>query len=193
MTEAGIFLFKTVLGIFSLAFLLRFYLQVVRATPHNLLRMFVIAITDFAVVPARRFVPGWRSYDLSTFVLALVAETLLLTLVFILNGFDLKASAFTSILAIICLSAVSLAKMFVYIIIVVTFAQAILSWVNPYSPIMSLLAAMSSPFLDVFRKRFRPVGGVDLSPLFLLILCQLILIWPINAAHKAILLTLSVS
>jgi YggT family protein len=193
MTEAGIFLFKTVLGIFSLAFLLRFYLQVVRATPHNPLSVFVIAITDFAVVPTRRFVPGWRGYDLSTFLLALIAETVLLSLVLILNGIDLKTSTLTTIFAIVCLSFVSLAKMFVYIIIVVTFVQAILSWVNPYSPIMSLLAAMSSPFLDIFRRRFNPVGGVDLSPLFLLILCQLLLIWPINSAYNAILLVLSVS
>jgi YggT family protein len=191
MTEAGIFLFKTVTGIFSLAFLLRFYLQVVRATPHNPLSVFVIAITDFAVVPTRRFVPGWRGYDLSTFLLALIAEALLLSLTLILNGIDLKTSTFTTILAIVCLSSVSLAKMFVYIIIVATFVQAILSWVNPYSPIMSLLAAMSSPFLDIFRRRFNPVGGVDLSPLFLLILCQLILIWPINSAYNAILLVLS--
>ncbi|HAT51856.1 MAG TPA: YggT family protein, partial [Betaproteobacteria bacterium] len=41
------------------------------------------------------------------------------------------------------------------------------------------------------RRRFNPVGGVDLSPLFLLILCQLILIWPINSAYNAILLVLS--
>ena len=193
MTEAGIFLFKTVMGIFSLAFLLRFYLQVVRATPHNPLSVFVIAITDFAVLPTRRFVPGWRGYDLSTLLLALIAETLLLCLVLILNGIDLKTSTFTTIFAIVCLSSVSLAKMFVYIIIVVTFVQAILSWVNPYSPIMSLLAAMSSPFLDIFRRRFNSVGGVDLSPLFLLILCQLLLIWPINSAYNAILLVLSMS
>jgi YggT family protein len=165
----------------------------VRATPHNPLSVFVIAITDFAVVPTRRFVPGWRGYDLSTFLLALIAETLLLSLVLILNGIDLKTSTLTTIFAIVCLSFVSLAKMFVYIIIVVTFVQAILSWVNPYSPIMSLLAAMSSPFLDIFRRRFNPVGGVDLSPLFLLILCQLLLIWPINSAYNAILLVLSVS
>lgn len=191
MTEAVIFLFKSILGIFSLAFLLRFYLQVVRATPHNPLSVFVVAITDFAAVPTRRFVPSWRGYDLSALLLALMTETLLLSMVFILNGMDLQTSTFSTILAIICLSLVSLVKMFVYIIIIVTFAQAILSWVNPYSPVMSLLVTMSSPFLDFFRRRFKPVGGVDLSPLFLLILCQLILVWPINTAHNAILLALS--
>ncbi len=193
MIEVGIFLLKTVLGILSLAFLLRFYLQVVRATPRNPLSIFVCAITDFAVIPARRFVPGWRGYDLSTFLLALLTEMLLLSMIFILSGMDLKTSALTTVLAISCLSAVSLAKMFVYIIIVVTFAQAILSWVNPYSPIMSLLTAMSSPFLDIFRRRFNPVGGVDLSLLFLLVTCQIFLIWPISALNHSLMVFLAAS
>jgi YggT family protein len=83
--------------------------------------------------------------------------------------------------------------MFVYIVIVVTFAQAILSWVNPYSPIMTLLTVMTSPFLNIFRNRVRLIGGVDLSPLFLLLFCQLILIWPVNALNKAMLVLLSAS
>ena len=118
---------------------------------------------------------------------------LLLSMIFILSGMDLKTSALTTVLAISCLSAVSLAKMFVYIIIVVTFAQAILSWVNPYSPIMSLLTAMSSPFLDIFRRRFNPVGGVDLSLLFLLVTCQIFLIWPISALNHSLMVFLTAS
>ena len=193
MIEAGFFLFKTVLGIFSLAFLLRFYLQIVRATPGNPLSIFVCAITDFAVIPTRRYVPGWLGYDLSTFLLALLTEMLLLSLILILSGIDFKTSSLMTALTIFCLSSVSLAKMFVYIIIMVTFAQAILSWVNPYSPIISLLAAMSSPFLDIFRRRFKPVGGVDLSPLFLLVTCQIFLIWPISAMSHSLQLFLSTS
>ncbi|MDA1331475.1 MAG: YggT family protein [Proteobacteria bacterium] len=193
MIEAAIFLLKTVLGIFSLAFLLRFYLQIVRATPRNPLSIFVCAITDFAVIPARRFVPVWRGYDLSTFLLALLTEMLMLSMILILSGIDLKPSTLTSALAIFSLSVVSLAEMFVYIIIVVTFAQVILSWVNPYSPIVPLLTAMSSPFLDIFRRRFNPVGGVDLSPLFLLVTCQIFLIWPISKLYHSLLLFLGAS
>ncbi len=187
MIDALFFLVKTGLSVFSLAFLLRFYLQVVRATLNNPLSIFVHAITDFAVVPVRRFVPSWRNYDLSTLVLALICEILMLSFVLMMSNGNLQGTAFNILLAVVSLSFLSLIKMFVYIVIVVTFAQAILSWVNPYSPIMTLLTVMVSPFLNIFRNRVRLIGGVDLSPLFLLVFCQLILIWPVNALNKIML------
>ena len=186
MAEAAIFLLKTVLGILSLAFVLRFYLQLVRATPRNPLSAFVYAITDFLVVPARRFIPGLFGYDLSTLILALITEMLLLIMVLILTGANLQTFSLMTILGIFCLSSIALLKTFIYIVIVVTFAQAILSWVNPYSPVMPLLAAMSSPFLDVIRRRLQPIGGVDLSPLVLLVVCQLILTWPIESLYRSV-------
>jgi len=186
MAEAAIFLLKTVLGILSLAFVLRFYLQLVRATPRNPLSAFVYAITDFLVVPARRFIPGLFGYDLSTLILALITEMLLLIMVLILTGAHLQTFSLMTILGIFCLSSIALLKTFIYIVIVVTFAQAILSWVNPYSPVMPLLAAMSSPFLDVIRRRLQPIGGVDLSPLVLLVVCQLILTWPIESLYRSV-------
>ena len=191
MIDALFFMVKTGLSVFSLVFLLRFYLQVVRATLNNPLSIFVRAITDFAVVPVRRFVPSWRSYDLSTLGLALICEILMLSFVLMMSNINLPGITFNILLAVVSLSFISLIKMFVYIVIVVTFAQAILSWVNPYSPIMTLLTVMTSPFLNIFRNRVRLIGGVDLSPLFLLLFCQLILIWPVNALNKAMLVLLS--
>ena len=193
MIEALFFMVKTGLSVFSLVFLLRFYLQVVRATLNNPLSIFVRAITDFAVVPVRRFVPSWRNYDLSTLGLALICEILMLSFVLMMSNINLPGITFNILLAVVSLSFISLIKMFVYIVIVVTFAQAILSWVNPYSPIMTLLTVMTSPFLNIFRNRVRLIGGVDLSPLFLLVFCQLILIWPVNALNKAMLVLLSAS
>lgn len=191
MIDALFFMVKTGLSVFSLVFLLRFYLQVVRATLNNPLSIFVRAITDFAVVPVRRFVPSWRNYDLSTLGLALICEILMLSFVLMMSNINLPGITFNIFLAVVSLSFISLIKMFVYIVIVVTFAQAILSWVNPYSPIMTLLTVMTSPFLNIFRNRVRLIGGVDLSPLFLLLFCQLILIWPVNALNKAMLVLLS--
>ncbi|MBT6530381.1 MAG: YggT family protein [Betaproteobacteria bacterium] len=193
MIEALFFMVKTGLSVFSLVFLLRFYLQVVRATLNNPLSIFVRAITDFAVVPVRRFVPSWRNYDLSTLGLALICEILMLSFVLMMSNINLPGITFNILLAVVSLSFISLIKMFVYIVIVVTFAQAILSWVNPYSPIMTLLTVMTSPFLNIFRNRVRLIGGVDLSPLFLLLFCQLILIWPVNALNKAMLVLRSAS
>jgi YggT family protein len=64
--------------------------------------------------------------------------------------------------------------------------QAVLTWVNPYSPVMPLLNSLSRPFLRVFRRFVPPIGNVDLSPLFVVIACQLLLMLPIALAEGAI-------
>jgi len=53
--------------------------------------------------------------------------------------------------------------------------QAVLSWFNPYSPLAPTLDSVTRPFLGVIRKRLPPIGSVDLSPLFVLIVIQLLL------------------
>ncbi|MGH8719660.1 MAG: YggT family protein, partial [Burkholderiales bacterium] len=64
--------------------------------------------------------------------------------------------------------------------------QAILSWVNPYSPIAPVLDAMTRPFLRPIQQRVPMVGNVDLSPLIILVVCQLILIVPVAALESAV-------
>ena len=64
------------------------------------------------------------------------------------------------------------------------FAQAILSWVNPYTPLAPLLAAITQRFLRPLRRIVPLVGNVDLSPLLLLVICQIILLVPVGDAGK---------
>jgi YggT family protein len=60
-------------------------------------------------------------------------------------------------------------------LIIAVIIQAVLTWVSPYSPAMPLLNSLTRPFLRVFQRRIPPIGNVDLSPLFLLVVCQLLL------------------
>jgi YggT family protein len=58
--------------------------------------------------------------------------------------------------------------------------QAILSWFAPHGPMAGALNALTFRFLRPFRKLIPPIGGqVDLSPLFVIVLCQLVLLLPI--------------
>jgi YggT family protein len=50
-----------------------------------------------------------------------------------------------------------------------------LSWINPYSPVAPLFNALVQPMLAPFRRRIPTVGGVDVSPLLVLLLLQVIL------------------
>jgi YggT family protein len=179
LNQAAIFLVETVVGLFSLALLLRFYLQVVRAPYRNPVSQFLCALTDFAVIRARRVVPGLWGVDLASLVLAWLCEVLLLFAVLALRGMDAGSTTGTVIVAIVVLAAVKIVKMSIYILMVAVIVQAILSWVNPYSPIGPLLNSLTQPFLRPLQKRVPMVANVDLSPLVLIIALQLILMLPV--------------
>jgi len=183
MNQALIFLLETFLGLFSLALLLRFFLQVVRAPARNPLSHFVAALTDFLVRPARRIIPGLWGYDLSSLVLAWLVELTRVCAVLFVKGYPFSAPAGLMLLGLFALSAINLLKTSIYIVLVSTLVQAVLSWINPYTPVAPILNAMTRPFLGVFRRRIPPIGGVDLSPLFVLVVCQVLLMWPVAALY----------
>lgn len=169
-----IFLINTILGLFSLALLLRFYFQLLRVPYYNNISQFLIAVTDFLVRPARRVIPGWKGLDMSTLILAWLAECTILVVGFVVLGYDFGANP-GGLGIIALLGIVQIIKTTLYIVLFMIIAQAIISWVNPYSPIAPLLNTFTQPFLAIFRRRIPPIANVDLSPLFALIIIQLLL------------------
>ena len=170
-----IFLVDTILGLFSLALLLRFYFQLLRVPYYNSVSQFLIAVTDFIVRPARRFIPGWAGIDLSTLVLAWLLECIIIASMYMVQGYDFEINIVTSLGVMGLLGIVEIIKTTLYIVLMMIIMQAVLSWVNPHSPLAPLLDSFTRPFLAVFRKRIPPVANVDLSPLFVLILIQVLL------------------
>ncbi|MBI1965715.1 MAG: YggT family protein [Betaproteobacteria bacterium] len=179
LSGALIFLVNTVFGLFTVALLLRFYLQWARASYRNPVSEFLGALTDFMVRPARRVIPGWWGLDLASLVLAWLAQMLELIIVMQIRGYTPDSLAGTAFAALILMAAVMLAKIGLYIVMVAVIVQAVLTWFNPYSPLMPLLNGMTRPFLRVFQRLVPPVGNVDLSPLFVIVVIQLLLMLPV--------------
>jgi YggT family protein len=71
-----------------------------------------------------------------------------------------------------------------YILIGFIVLQAILSWVNPFSPLAPVFYALSRPILGPFQKIIPPFSGIDLSPMAALIVVQLLLIAPVTALER---------
>jgi YggT family protein len=179
LTDALVFLIKTVLGLFTMALLLRFYIQWARTAYRNPLSDFLAALTDFIVKPARRLVPGLWGLDLATLVVAWAVQLLELALVQQLAGPPSTAPAGAVAAGLALLSLVMLAKLFLYILIAVVVCQVVVSWINPHTPVAPLLNSMTRPFLRPLQRRVPSVANVDLSPLILIIVCQLLLMLPI--------------
>lgn len=175
LRQALQFLLETFFGLFALALLLRFHIQWLRAPIRNPLSQFLAALTNWIVVPARRIIPGLWGLDLATLVLAWLTEITLLVVIYWLLGAGPGPAVGASALAMGFLAAIQLVKLSLWMLIIAVIIQAVLTWVGPYSPAMPLLNSLTRPFLRVFQRRIPPIGNVDLSPLFLLVVCQLML------------------
>jgi len=185
-TNALIFLVNTVFGLFVVVLLLRFYLQWVRAPYRNPLSMFLQALTDFMVRPARQIVPGLWGLDLATLALAWLVQLVEVLLVLQIKGYGLGPAAGQAFAAAALLALVLLVKIGLYIVAVAVIVQVVLSWLGPYSPLMPLANSMTRPFLRIFQRRIPPIGNVDLSPLFALVVIQLLLMLPVAWLEAAV-------
>jgi YggT family protein len=185
LDQALRFVLDVVFGLFTYAFLLRFLMQWQRAPFRNPLSQAILALTDWAVKPLRRVLPGFRGVDWSTLVLAYVAQFLwLLATTLLLAGGPWTGGAF-ALLAV--MAVIELIKTTIWLLIIVVIVQAVLSWVAPDGPLAGLLNALTFRFLAPIRRVVPPIGGtLDLSPLILIVILQLILMLPMRWLEAAI-------
>jgi YggT family protein len=179
LIQTLIFLVTTVGDLFVLALLLRFVLQAMRAPARNPLSHFLAALTDFIVRPVRRVIPGWWGLDVATLLLAWLAALIELCIVLMIKGYDLSSASGMAGVALAALAALTLVRLAIYIVMVAVIAQAVLSWVQPYNALSPMLGSVTRPFLRPFQKRIPPVANFDLSPFFVVIICQLLLTVPL--------------
>ena len=186
MNEALLLILNTVFGLFTYTFLLRFLMQWQRAPFRNPIGQAVAALTDWAVKPLRRVLPGFKGQDTSTLVLSWAAQFLWLiaTSVVINRAFP----GGSVLLALALIAPIELIKAFLWILIVAVIIQAVLSWFGPEGPLAGFLNAMTFRFLAPIRRLIPPIGGtLDLSPLILIVLIQLVLMVPVPWVEGAVL------
>jgi len=181
------FLLQTLGNLFVIAVLLRFMMQLFRVPFRNPFAQFIVALTDFAVKPLRRVVPGAFGLDWACLVLAWLVEVLVVASGYWLDGFPFGLAGSQVWLVMMGLGLVRLLSLAVYMVIGLTLVRAVLSWVNTNSPLMPVVYELSEPFLRPLRRIVPMVSNVDLTPLVLFILCQLVLMVPIFALERALL------
>jgi YggT family protein len=169
------FLIDVVFGLFTYALLMRFVMQWLRAPFRNPLGQAVIALTDWIVKPLRRVLSGWKGIDWASLVALLLFQFFWLFTLYVAfgGGFALLGPGLPFLLVATLLAVF---KAMLWLLIVVVFAQAILSWVAPDGPLSGTLNALTFPFLRPIRRVLPPLGGtLDLSPLVVIVAAQLAL------------------
>ncbi|MDD5058931.1 MAG: YggT family protein [Sideroxydans sp.] len=183
LAEAVSFLIDALIQPFAAVLLFRFHAVWLKAPMRNPVGEFLMALTDFIVLRTRRYVPSAWGFDTSTLLLAFAAEFLYLTILLWTQGYGFESFPLTGLLA---WTAIKLLKISVYLLIATLLAEAVLSWVNPHTPLAPMLFAVNRPFLQPLRNAIPPVGRVDLSVLVLFLILQLILIVPIDGTERAV-------
>jgi YggT family protein len=175
--QALIYVLDTVLSLFVLAVLTRFYAQALRAPFRNPIADFVVSLTDFAVKPMRKVIPSAMGLDTASLLVAWIAEIVLQVVIYALvSPQALLSPGFWP--TILILALFKLLKLSIYLLMGVVIIQAVLSWFSPYHPIRPFFDALSRPFLRPIQRIVPLVGNVDLSPLVLWIALQVLLMGP---------------
>jgi YggT family protein len=175
--QAVFFLINAGVSFFCTLLLLRFMMQMARVSFAGQLGDFVVKLTNWAVKPMRRILPGFGGVDWASIIAALWLQLIYAALVISVSQVELSADAFGMILMILMLAISGLLRLAIYIMMGGIILQAVLSWVNPYSPIAPTVNQLVRPVLDPIRRFVPLVSGIDLSPLVAILLLQVVLMF----------------
>lgn len=186
LAQPAIFLVKVLFGLYATLVVLRFLLQMVRADFYNPLSQFIVKATKPPLNPLRRIIPGVSGIDIASLVLAWFVITLEQLAILALAGTGFQPAG-AALLAI-----PELLTLFINVFLFAILIQVIISWINPgsYNPAISLIHSLTEPLLAPVRRRMPNIGGLDLSPMVVmlgLVLLEMLLIPPLKAVIAQIL------
>lgn len=183
--NASIFLIDLLFGLYIIAIMLRFILQIVRADFYNPLSRAIVSVTNPALQPMRRYFPALGTIDSASILLMLGLQLLSSYLVFSLLGYR---PGFYSLL----LSAIAeLIGTGIYLFMAAIFIKIVFSWVAPgtYSPVVGIIDSITEPLLRPARRILPPKAGIDFSPMLVVIglmLGLMLIVAPLGDLAKAL-------
>ena len=167
--HAATFLIETLFGLYILIVMLRLLLQWARADFYNPLSQFIVKATQPVLAPMRGTLPAVAGVDLACVMLLVVLQLGELWLITGILGQRATVGA------LLVLSVAELLQLAIYVFLFSILIQVIMSWINPgsYNPVLSVLYSLNEPLLAPARRLVPPIGGLDLSPIVVMVALQL--------------------
>ena len=154
-------------GLVGGACLLRLIMQWQRIPFNNPIGRFIFAVSDWLVLPLRRWLPAVGRLDTASLAGAWLVKLAQFVALWLLS------SGHSTLLAVLLLSVMGLAQLVISGLSALILIYAVLSWVQPGSMNMVLIERLCQPWLAPIRRVVPLIGGVDLSSLVLLLLLQI--------------------
>lgn len=168
MTQALYFIISAVANLVILVFLLRFWLPVLRVDFRNPFAQGLLRITSPLIIPVRRLLPPIGRIDTATVLVLVILQAITVLVLVLLRGFMPPPASIALVVAL------ELVIHSLYLFLFAIIIGVVLSWFAPqtYNPMVAMVHSVSEPVLRPFRKISPNLGGIDISPLFALILIQ---------------------
>jgi YggT family protein len=176
------FLISTLITLYALIILLRFMMQAVRADYYNPVAQFVVKASAPVLRPLRRVIPPFGRYDIAALLVALALMLLKLWLYRLLGIPDTVIGGYRLGIehawfgSLAWLAVVDLLALIFNVFFFAVLIRAILTWVAPPgpNPIIELLERITAPVVNPVRRVVPLIGGIDISPLIVLIGLQVV-------------------
>lgn len=177
LNTAAIFILQTLGSLYLLIILLRFVLQLVRADFYNPLSQFAVKATQPLLRPLRRIIPSLFGLDMSSLILAIIVQMVLMALTLLLSY-----GTTGSFLPLLIWAIIGVTGLFLNIFFYALIISVILSWVAPssHNPGAELVNQICEPVLSPFRRLLPNLGGLDISPILAFMVIKLLDMLVIN-------------
>src|SRR3546814_838144 len=167
------FLLEIISTLFGVALIARVWTHAVRLHPFNPLARGIYQATNWLVLPIRKLIPAGNSVDWSSLFAAWLTALAYLVLIWLVAVGSLIPAALLP--AALGSSLLMVVKWALNLIVWLTLLQAVLSWINPMSPLMALLQTLTAPLLAPIRRLLPRSSAIDFSPPVLLLPAPLVL------------------
>jgi YggT family protein len=171
--EAIRYIVDTLLWLLTLAFLLRFLFQLVRADFRDPMADAIVRVTNWLILPLRRLLPPIGKIDTAT-VVAVIAIASVRTAA----SLGLSGEGFGDWLVFLRITVIALVDLTLRVYLFALLLYWLTSFVTPggYAPGVRLLSQLCEPILKPVRRLIPPIGQIDFSVLWVSIAIGALLI-----------------
>lgn len=172
LLQAVFTIVQIIFDMYMILVMVRFLFQLVRADFYNPLSQGIVMLTNPPLKILRRIIPGYAGIDIACIVLLFLLQGLkliLLTLIY--------AGTLPTLPALFILSLANLIQLCAYIYMFLIFVVVVISWINPgaYNHMTVLIYQLTDPLLRAARRRIPAMGGLDFSPMIVILAIFLVL------------------
>ncbi len=165
-------LLQVLVSIVAGACLLRCYLQWLAfnlgAGQSRTIGAYILPLTNWIVIPLRRIIPSIGRFDVASFLAAYLLVAGKTAILLLLSGAALSNMSW------LLLALIDFADLILSGLVGLVLASVILSWISAGSQSQYLVSLLVDPLLAPIRKAMPSFGALDLSPLALLLILQVI-------------------